>query len=210
MNGVCGNYQELEQSVHSGRGLRTSLCSCALWAAFAALVLPAVGTAAQQPNPQQLWRQYPLHTKPSGSSPGSRSGSTRTTGATRPRSHSQPKHSGKSKDGTIMPWLAIVWAACFLGALAWSVSLIRQFQRRAPKPRQRESANGQIAVEEALRAVVRGRTYHHERTAELTSETAVLKLKHAVATADPAAELKKKAGIGVPRDDAGQHHDDVL
>ena len=110
----------------------------------------------------------------------------------------------------MMPWLAILWAACLLGALAWSVSLIRQFQRRAPKPRQLESANGQTGVEEALRAVVRGRTYRPERTVKPTSETAVLKLKQAVATADPAAELKKKAVIGVPRDAAVQREVGVL
>lgn len=212
MNGVCGNYQELEQSVHSRGGLRATLCGCAVWAAIAALALPAVAAAAPKPNPEQLWRQYPLDTKPSGSSQGSTSRSTRTTGATRPRSQSQPKHSGKSKKGSVIPWLAILWAACLLGALAWSVSLIRQFLRRNPKPRQRESANGQTAAEEALRAVVRARTSHSERAVKPRpmSEHEVLKRKQAVATAAATEKLKQKAVVGVPREAAVQREVSVL
>jgi len=209
MNGVCGKYQRFERSVHGGHGhaLRATAGACALWTAIAALALPAVGAAAQPPSPQQLWRQYPLDTKPSGG------GSSRTTGATRPRSQGQPKHSGKSKQDSLMPWLTILWGACILAALAWAVSLIRQLKRRAPEPRRLESTtNGQPGVEEALRAVVRSRTYHGDRQVEPRpmSEHAVLKRKQAVATADEAEKLRQKAVVGVPRDAAVRREVSVL
>lgn len=229
MNRVCGNYQELEQSVHGARGLRTTLLAWALWAAIAALALPTVGAAAStQPNPQQLWRQYPLDAGRSSSPQASTGGSTRTTGGAHPRTQSQPGHPGKSGKDSLIPWLAVLWAVCLLAALAlavlwavclfatleWAVSLVRQLRHRSPKPkpRQRESAEAQNTVEAALRDVVRSRNSRPDRTVEPrpTSEYVVLKLKQGVATADPAEELRKKAVIGVPRDAELQHEVSVL
>jgi hypothetical protein len=218
MNLVCGNDQELEQSAHRGRrGLLTIACAVAS-AAIAALALPAAGAAAsaptkpQQPNPQQLWRQYPLDAKPSGSPRASTGGSPRTTGGAGSRSRSQPKHSGSSGSGSVIPWFALLWAACLVVALAWSVALLRLLRRRASSPRQGKSTEPQSSAEEALREVVRATNSRPARSVEPrpSSDYAVLKLKQAVATADPAEELRKKAVIGVPLDAELRHEVDVL
>jgi hypothetical protein len=188
MNRVCGHYQQLGQSVHRRR--RCVLTACAVASAsIAALALPAVGAAAsaptkaQQPNPQQLWRRYPLDTKPAGS---------RTSGGA--GSPSKPERSASSGSGSLITWFALLWAACLVAALAWAVSFVRLLRRRAPSPRQGNSTEPEGSAEDALREVVRARNSRPARTEPRP------KLKQAVAAADPAEELRKKAAIGVPLD----------
>lgn len=88
------------------------LCTALVLASHAG----SAGAAARQntpprTTPQKLWKQYQLDPKGSGSP----ERSSRATGAGRAQSASPRVHSGT-------PWMALLWIACIVVALAWALS----------------------------------------------------------------------------------------
>ena len=105
--------------MRSERRLPAFLCAAML---CTALVLASVAgsagaatppSASKQPNPQKLWKQYPLNPKRSG---GATAGSVRAESAT-PRGHSG------------VPWMAFLSFAWIVAAVGWAISYARLLRR---------------------------------------------------------------------------------
>jgi hypothetical protein len=109
--------------VRSLRRLHAGLCVAVLCAALALASAaggagaPTPQKASPRPSPQKLWKQYPLDTKPSGSS----ARSSAAAGST-------------ASSGSLSLLLALVWIGCIVAGLAWALSVARLI-RRPERPR---------------------------------------------------------------------------
>jgi hypothetical protein len=195
MNRACGTHPGLEQSAHSERRLLTSLCAIVLCAGLALASLGGTASAAtpqnaaQRPSPQKLWKKYPLDPRPSGKSKG--------IGAAAGSAQAQSLGSG---GGSGMPWMALLWTAWIVVALAWAFAFVRMAKRKRGASQPGEGApdadvprdHGATA---ALRDVLRA---NEERT----------KLMRPTSSADQVEKLKQKAVR--PAKDNGRHDVSVL
>jgi hypothetical protein len=130
--------------VRSERRLPAGLCAAVLCAALAlasaagAPGAPTPQNASPRPNPQKLWKHYPLNPKPSGSSEQLRSAAARTT--------SSPRHS------TI---LALLWIGLIVVGLGWALSVARLIWRPQRSPPPERSTLGADDLADALVGAIR-------------------------------------------------------
>jgi amino acid transporter len=104
--------------VRSERRLPAGLCAAVLCAALAlasaagAAGAPTPQNASPRPNPQKLWKHYPLNPKPSGSS-----------------ERSQSAAGAIASSGGHSVILALVWITCLVVGLGWMISVARLIRR---------------------------------------------------------------------------------
>jgi hypothetical protein len=115
------------------------LCAAlALASAAGAAGAPTPQKASQRPNPQKLWKQYPLDPKPSESSERSRSAAASMTSS-----------------GGHSLLLALLWIAFIVGALAWTFSFARLIRRPQASHAAGRSARGADDLTDTLMEAVR-------------------------------------------------------
>ena len=133
--------------MRSLRRLPVGPCAAVLCAALAlaspagAAGAPTPQNASPRPNPQKLWKHYPLHPKPSASPERSRDAAASTA--------SSGGHS------VILP---LLWIACIVVGLAWALSFARLIRRPQRPHAARRRALGADDLPDALIEVVRGVT----------------------------------------------------
>jgi hypothetical protein len=135
--------------VRSLRRLPVGPCAAVLCAALAlaspaaAAGAPTPQNASPRPNPQKLWKHYPLAPKPSASPERSRDAAAPTA------SSSSGGHS------VILP---LLWIACIVVGLAWALSFARLIRRPQRPHAARHRALGADDLPDALIEAVRGVT----------------------------------------------------
>jgi hypothetical protein len=189
MNRACGTY------------LLTVLCAAALGATLGpASSARAAGGAT--PQPQKLWKQFPLRQSPSKSSP---SGATRGGGGS-------PRTQAASSGGhSVMPWVALLWAGWLVAAVSWALAFSRLVRkRRNAPPRSEPAQNPAVRPENDVRAALQDvlRASKKRAGAKPASEPSP-KLKRPIAEVDPVEKLKQKS-VKPTVGDARQHEVSVL